>query len=128
MLQKKNLQVQPHVVVLSSDISCSSKSVAYACVHSSMFFRATSVMEAVDICLKAAFVFGINYPVAAHSCWSFMQKAVYRLSSRFDLNAIEGTGTSFRPECLLDARQIGLYSPLLNVSLVWMISLVCIST
>lgn len=36
------------------------------------------------MCLKAAFVFGINCPVAAHSCWSFMQKAVYCLTSKFN--------------------------------------------
>lgn len=84
-LLSKNLQMQPHVVVLATDLTNGlSKAAAYAVVHSKMFYKTTSVMEAVDICLKSAFVFGIQYPIAAHSSWSFLQKAVYGLSSRFD--------------------------------------------
>lgn len=76
--------MQPHVVILSDELTVLSRSKAYACIHSSMYFQAASVMEAVDICMKSTFVFGVQYPVAANSCWLFLQKAVYGISSRFD--------------------------------------------
>jgi len=41
-------------------------------------------MEAVDICMKSAFVFGVDYPCTSNSSWSFLQKAVYGLTSQFD--------------------------------------------
>jgi len=56
----------------------------YACLHSDTFYRCASLMEAVDICVKSTFVFGLMYPQAAHSSWSYLQRAVYGLSSNFD--------------------------------------------
>jgi len=42
------------------------------------------VLEAVDICMKAAFVFGLDYPQASHSAWSFVQRSVYRICHKYD--------------------------------------------
>jgi len=35
------------------------------------------------------FVLHLQYPALAHSNWSFLQKAVYKLERRFD-NAVKG--------------------------------------
>ena len=44
-------QVQPHVVVLAEgDNDLTSRCVAYACDHSTVFYEAASVLEAVDGC------------------------------------------------------------------------------
>jgi hypothetical protein len=42
------------------------------------------VLEAVDICLKATFVFKLSYPPAARSAWLFLQKAVYDIATEYD--------------------------------------------
>jgi len=57
---------------------------AYACMHSTVYYEAASVLEAVDIAFKSSFVLGLEYPPAARTSWSFLQKAVYQLSHRFD--------------------------------------------
>jgi len=81
-LEKKGLKLQPHVVALSCDIdSLGINSAYYACVHSGVYYCA---MEAVDVCMKASFVFGLEYPQAAHSCWSFLQRAVYGINHKYD--------------------------------------------
>jgi len=78
-------QLQPHVVVLSDDFGDADVArVAYTCIHSTVYYETTSVLEAVDIALKSTFVLGLQYPAPAHTTWSFMQKAVYKLSHRFD--------------------------------------------
>jgi len=78
-------QLQPHVVFLAEgDDDLTSRCVAYACVHSTVFYEAASVMEAVDVAFKSMFVLGLQYPAPAHSSWAFVQKAVYGLSHRFD--------------------------------------------
>ena len=74
-------QLQPHVVVLAEDGDLTSRCVAYACVHSPVFYEAASVLEAVDAAFKSMFVLGLKYPAPpAHSSWVFVQKAVYGLS------------------------------------------------
>ena len=56
----------------------------YVCLHSDIFYKYTSLMEAVDVCVKATFVFSLLYPEAANSARSFVQRSVYGLSSGFD--------------------------------------------
>jgi len=56
----------------------------YACFHSDIVYKCTSLMEAVVVCVKATFVFSLLYPEAANSAWSFVQRSVYGLSSGFD--------------------------------------------
>ena len=83
-LLKKHLQLQPHVVVLVNSLDDMARSTSYACLHSTVFYETTTVLEAVDICLKANFVFGLRYPAPAHSAWSFIQKAIYGIATRYD--------------------------------------------
>jgi len=84
-LDKKGLKLQPHVIVLADSVAdVGTNSACYACLHSSVYFCTSSLMEAVDICVKASFVFGLDYPHAAQSCWAFIQRAVYAISHRYD--------------------------------------------
>jgi hypothetical protein len=84
-LRKHGFQLQPHVVILAEKVDeWESRYIAYACLHSSVFYEAATMMEAVDIALKSTFVFGLQFPAAAHTSWSFIQRAVYGISTKFD--------------------------------------------
>lgn len=86
-LSRFGYQLQPHVVVLAQSedwFSGTGTYAVYTCVHSSMYYEATSVLEAVDIAFKSCFVLGLQYPAAAHTTWSFVQKAVFGITHRFD--------------------------------------------
>jgi hypothetical protein len=77
--------LQPHVVVVSalgSDLACMP---AYAIIGPKLYFRLDSIAHAVDVVLKSAFVFDVEYTAAARSCWTCMQKAVYGLTSDSDI-------------------------------------------
>jgi len=56
----------------------------WARVSGKLWLRTSSTLEAVDACIKAAFVFGIKFPEAARSLWLFLQKAIYGISTKFD--------------------------------------------
>jgi hypothetical protein len=86
-LGKKLLKFQPHVVCLCEDLvrlgqrdAC----VSYAVVDSHVYYEASTLLEAVDICIKAAFVFGIEFPPGARSSWLFLQRAVFGIITDFD--------------------------------------------
>lgn len=86
-LEKKKLKFQPHVVCLCEDImqlGQRDSTICYAVIDSTVFYETSSLLEAVDICVKAAFVFGIQFPQAAHSSWLFVQRAVYVITTDFD--------------------------------------------
>ena len=80
-LQRYDLNVQPHV----DDLPVfRDKSVSYAVVSGKLWYRTSSMLDAVDACMKAAFVFGLKFPKAARSSWLFLQKAIYGISTKFD--------------------------------------------
>jgi len=85
-LAAKGLRLlQPHVVVLCEGMdSLGVRSAYYACLHESVYYSAASLVEAVDICVKAAFVFGLQYPAPANACWSYLQRGVYGITSKYD--------------------------------------------
>jgi len=58
-LGRRGYQLQPHVVVLAEDGDLTSRCVAYACVHSPVFYEAASILEAVDAAFKSMFVLGL---------------------------------------------------------------------
>jgi len=82
-LAKHRCNVQPHVVILG-DLKDIDNTVSYAVLHSTVYYEAASFMDAVDICMKAMFVFGLDFPAAAHSTWSFVQRGVYGLATKYD--------------------------------------------
>lgn len=82
-LQEKNAGAfGPHVLVLSDSDTNDVK--VYAVVQGNLYYEARSVFDAVDICLKSAFVFGLSYPMPARSTWTFLQKAVFGISCSSD--------------------------------------------
>jgi len=87
-LATKHLKLQPHVVILIGSgvdgLVVLQIFGHYACLHSDMFYKCTSFMEVVSVCVKATFVFSLLYPKVANSAWSFEQRSVYGLSSGFD--------------------------------------------
>jgi hypothetical protein len=86
VLQQKNAgSFGPHVLVLSDADTADQK--VYAVVQGNLFFEAQSVFDAVDICMKAAFVFGLSYPLPARSAWTFVQRAVFGISCSVDYSS-----------------------------------------
>ena len=51
--------------------------IAYTALALEVVCFFSPVLEAVDVCLKAIFVFILQYPAEAHSAWFFLQKAVF---------------------------------------------------
>lgn len=91
---KGNLCLQPHVVVLCDDVAkiCNPDNViAYAIISSDVFYEFHSVAEAVELCLKAVFLFNLQFPNAAYSSWLFLQKAVLSITSKYDRDSVKVT-------------------------------------
>lgn len=85
-LQQKNAgSFGPHVLVLSDDDLIDNK--VYTVVQGNLLYEARSVVDAVDMCIKAAFVFGLSYPSPARSSWTFIQKVAYGLESSADFTS-----------------------------------------
>jgi hypothetical protein len=73
--------LQQHVVILSTigdDLLCMP---AYVIIGPKLYYWLDSLPQAVDVVMKSAFVFDVEYPAAARSCWTCIQKAVYELAS-----------------------------------------------
>ena len=84
-LQKKNCgQLQPHVILLTEDGVNDNR--VYAVIQGGLFYEVTSVIEAIDICMKSSFVFNLKFPEPAKSSWTFLQKAVYDIHTDSDFN------------------------------------------
>lgn len=84
-LQQKNAGAfGPHVLVLCDDHV---DSVVYAVIQGNLVYEAPSVLDAVDMCIKAAFVFGLSYPSPSRSSWTFIQKVVFGMSSDVDYSS-----------------------------------------
>jgi len=88
-LTKKNCgQLQPHVLLLSdSQGDPANDQTVYAVIQGGLFYEMSSVVEAVDVCIKACFVFGLKFPEPAKSSWTFMQKAVFGITDVGDFSS-----------------------------------------
>jgi hypothetical protein len=75
----------PHVVVLSdtdtTDIT------VYAVIQGNLMYELASIPEAIDVCLKAAFVFGVSYPPPARSSWTFIQRVIFDMTTDLDFQS-----------------------------------------
>jgi hypothetical protein len=87
LMQKNTGSFGPHVLVISD--SDTDDHTVYAVIQGGLFYEAQSIIHAVDICLKATFVFGLSFPLPARSSWTFLQKAVFGLSTADDFNSIK---------------------------------------
>ena len=52
--------LQPHVVVLAQE-ELNDTYVAYACIHSSVFYETATLMEAAEEAFKSSFVLSLKY-------------------------------------------------------------------
>jgi hypothetical protein len=82
-LQTYKLVLGPHVVVLAHEDNISSGSF-YCVVQEELMYKVSSLLEAVDLALKASFVFNIKYSDAAISSWMFLQRCIFGIETRFD--------------------------------------------
>lgn len=80
-LRAKGLRLMPSVTYICDEIG---NGVTFACINSQTVFEVNNIMSGVDICLKACFVFNLHYNVASQSCWNFLQKAVYGITTPYD--------------------------------------------
>ena len=60
-------------VLLLSDDDLTDNPV-YVVVRGNLWFEAALVIDAVDVCLKTAYVFGLVYTMVSRSSWTFVQK------------------------------------------------------
>lgn len=85
--EKGNLRLQPHVVVICNDVSKIAQGngcIAYAVVQTDFYYEFHSIIEAMELCLKAVFVFNLQFPNAAYMSWLYLQRAVLGITSKFD--------------------------------------------
>jgi hypothetical protein len=86
-LDKKRMKFQPHVICVCDDLyrlTQRDAAIFYVVLDSQVYFEVSSLFEAVEICVKACFVFNICFLQAARSSWLFMQQAVYGIHMAFD--------------------------------------------
>lgn len=86
-LEKKigALSLEPHVVVIGTVGEKLSQMPTYAVIGPKLYYQVDSIPLAIDIVLKSAFVFDINYPKAARSAWTFVQRAIYGINAKDDV-------------------------------------------
>jgi len=63
--------------------------VYYAELQNRIYYECASLLEAVDVSLKASLVFNLHYSPAALSVWVFLQKAVYGIQTPSDNNSVK---------------------------------------
>ena len=84
---KGNVMLQPHVVVVCDDDSKLADCryvTAYAAIQLDLIYTFNSIFEAVNMCMKAVFAYNLQFPLAAHGAWFFLQRAVYNITTKFD--------------------------------------------
>lgn len=85
-LERRNAgRLQPHVLVLTADETLRGQAAVYAVIQGSLYYKVESIPAAVDVCFKSSFVFGLKYPLPAHSSWMFLQRAVYKIQTSGDV-------------------------------------------
>lgn len=91
-LGTKRLCLQPHVLVISEDLAKlddSSANTYLVIVQGDLDYEASSLVEAIEACLKTTFVFNLCYPAAAQSSWLFLQQAVLNLVTPKDSKSVK---------------------------------------
>ena len=85
------LALEPHVIVIGSLATgdAINQLPVFAVLGPKVYFQVASIPQAVDVILKAAFVFDIKYPSAARSSWTFIQSAIYGISTDADVLSVK---------------------------------------
>jgi hypothetical protein len=72
-------------VLVSGNTSDLTDLVVYAVIQGKLYFELPSIMEAFDVCFKTMFLFNLQFPLPAISSWSFMQRAVFDMKTKYDV-------------------------------------------
>ena len=59
----------------------------YVVIQGGLFFELSSVVQPVDVCIKACFVLGLKFPKPAKSSWTFMKEAVFGITDVDDFSS-----------------------------------------
>ena len=79
------LTLEPHVVVIASDAEELWLQPTYAVIGPQLYYRVDSIPQAVDLIIKACFLFDVNFPAAARSSWIFIQRAIFGIVATDDI-------------------------------------------
>ncbi|CAL8262381.1 unnamed protein product [Merluccius merluccius] len=83
-------QQGPHVLCLGDEFITNQAFI----IISGHAIEATSLLEAVDVCFKAFFVFDVNYPKQCVPTWEFIQHALYNIDGH-ESSAVKFLRTTF---------------------------------
>jgi len=94
---------QPTIAVIGSP----EEPEQYLVVVDGFFYDVPSIMKAVDVAFKSFFALRVHYPPESRHIWLFLQKYVYKLSTKDDPK-IGGTldiGTKYKNFCAERSRK-----------------------
>lgn len=80
-LQSMGLQLQPFIMVVG--LSKNAITARYVIINDT-HYEVTSVVKAVDTCLKAIFVLNAEYPKESCHVWQFIQRAIFKIKTKYD--------------------------------------------
>lgn len=81
--------VQPYIIIIGASIAeihtifIIVNDVKYSPM-SYVSYNSTSIMHAVDTCFKILFALNAEYPIESANVWHFIQKALYKLTTKYD--------------------------------------------
>lgn len=76
------MTVQPYIILVGSTLN--NVSTSYVVINENIY-KSSSVLEAVDFCLKAYHVLDAKFPFESHHIWYLIQWSVYKVKSETDL-------------------------------------------
>ena len=87
---KKGDTLQPFVLTVGPSKTNLKRSY---CVVDNIKYDFTTLKTAFDTCFKAIFALQANYPSEAYNPWLFIQKALYEISTAYDIKNAEVSTT-----------------------------------
>jgi len=93
-LQNETTGALLHVLCLRDETKGTSKTFAIIPGHS---IETETLLEAVDLCFKAFYVFVVNYTNQCLSVWEFPHHAVYKIDGKESPSVKSEDNSSFRP-------------------------------
>lgn len=78
---QNNQTVQPYIILVGKLEKIQE---IYFCLDSTLF-QLNTVLEAIDVCFKAFFVFQLHYPVDSQHIWFLIQRGIYEIVTKQDV-------------------------------------------
>ncbi|XP_031329053.1 uncharacterized protein LOC116160061 [Photinus pyralis] len=80
-LLKEGLVLQPFIIVQGTGTIINH---IYVSVDNTLYI-VPSILKAVDVCFRCYHVFHLKYPIEAEHCWLFIQLALYKFKTKWDM-------------------------------------------